>query len=219
MRRYKNNEKGILLPDSNDIEKLVLLHDWTREDACRAVYIGIYVLNDLMMQKEFPQELLPYVLIHNVSVTCGILGNEKMSVPFVQSQEMKILNSYMAQLNRYGIHIAVSEEIKTYMESRIDTRYIGYVWIDSLDKKVDLYEVLDACSQEERFKKQSTSELFEKALKQFYENDFYYARNTFLEVLKKCPEDKLSRWYAYACEEMFQADNYDSIRHDLFFGK
>ena len=41
---------------------------------------------------------------------------------------------------------------------------------------------------------------FQNALKLFYSNDFYLARNAFNEVLKINPADEIARWYLFHCE-------------------
>ena len=57
--------------------------------------------------------------------------------------------------------------------------------------------MLDGCNQIIRQQKESTLELFEKALDLFYKKDFYSARNEFSKVVKNSPLDKVAEWYLF----------------------
>ena len=65
---------------------------------------------------------------------------------------------------------------------------------------IKLYEILDAYTEEKRKIMVDSDVNFQQALKLFYSNDFYLARNLFNEVLKANEQDEIARWYLFHCE-------------------
>lgn len=53
-------------------------------------------------------------------------------------------------------------------------------------------------------------------MKLFYQCDYYLARSKFSEIIKECPEDGIARWYIFACEALFNQDDYQNAKHALF---
>jgi hypothetical protein len=53
----------------------------------------------------------------------------------------------------------------------------------------------------------------------FYSNDFYLARNSFSEVLKENPDDKIARWYLFNCEHNLNNAGENEIVYGLFENK
>ena len=96
-----------------------------------------------------------------------------------------------------------------------DTRYLGYV--SAGGGRVKLYEVLDACPNRERMAKLQTKEKFEQALQLFYQYDFYLARSTFSELLRELPEDRLAKWYLFACEKRLNEAHGEAVDCGLHY--
>ena len=65
----------------------------------------------------------------------------------------------------------------------------------------------------------NTQKTFKKALGLFYSNDFYLARNTFNEVLKVNPDDRIARWYLFNCEHNLNNSSDSEISYGLFENK
>ena len=62
--------------------------------------------------------------------------------------------------------------------------------------------MLDACPKAERQAKLDDLETFEKGLELFYKRDYYIARNTFSDILKRNPQDEIVRWYLFESERL-----------------
>ena len=45
-----------------------------------------------------------------------------------------------------------------------------------------------------------TMDRFNEALEFFYQQDFYFARNMFTEIVKVSSGDELAKWYLFECE-------------------
>ena len=79
-----------------------------------------------------------------------------------------------------------------------------------------LYEVLDCYGELERAQREQYDVRLQEAIRCFYQNDFYLARNLFLAILRLCPQDGVARWYLFACEHYFNAGAGEEARYDLF---
>ena len=76
--------------------------------------------------------------------------------------------------------------------------------------KVELFEVLDACSARDRQNKIVQRDKFEKSISAFHKGDYYKARNQFSELYKEFPEDLLVKWYLFESERYLNGET-DSI--------
>ena len=103
--------------------------------------------------------------------------------------------------------MVVTEDILK-REDMGESRYIGYIAVD--DKKIRLYEIIDACPAKERQLKLVQRDKFEKTLNIFYKGDYYKARNQFSEILKDCPDDLITRWYIFESERYLNGET-DSV--------
>ncbi len=84
-----------------------------------------------------------------------------------------------------------------------------------MDKKIDCYEILDAYPIQNRNDRKRALSYFENGLKLFYKNDYYLARNEFVECFKLCEHDELTLWYIFQCEKLLGTPNAGEIRHNL----
>ena len=86
-----------------------------------------------------------------------------------------------------------------------DTRYIGFI-VAGDRVRIDLYEVLSGSSARVKEAKKKLAASFEAALKLFYAQDFFLARNAFTDILRDFPEDELVKWYLFECESRLNGD-------------
>lgn len=157
-----------------------------------------------------------FQMMHYTSFMYGIAGVEDRVFPFFSSGEIEFLSSFSDRLSSLGVAMAATDSYMN-MTSGLQgrSRYIGFV--SSADGKYSykLYEILDAYNDTERVKRIRYDSQFQDAIRLFYHNDFYLARNQFSTLLKSCPNDGVARWYLFACEQAFNSEP-DSIDYQLF---
>lgn len=213
-QKEEDGENGVLLNGDRDFGKLRVVYK-NRDSftgAQRAFLSGLELMSDGVLQEA---EIYPFVLLHSASLVCGLAGNSESVYPFADCPELEALSRYSFQLKEMGIRMVITEEAKGKLQTACELRYIGYIKTQE-EQRFRLYEVLDACSLEEKQKKQMTAERFGKALDLFYQDDFYLARMHFTDVLKECPGDGVARWYLFTCERLFNMENNEEICHHLF---
>lgn len=145
----------------------------------------------------------------------GVAGTETQCFPFLDTKEEFHQDEYAAWLGTLGLQVVVTEELMQSGCRDKDTRYLGYV--SAGGGRVKLYEVLDACPNRERMAKLQTKEKFEQALQLFYQYDFYLARSTFSELLRELPEDRLAKWYLFACEKRLNEAHGEAVDCGLHY--
>lgn len=207
----KYGKTGVLLAGNRDFGRLRVLYEESGESP--ALLAGL----ELMTSRALPKAgMQPFVLLHTSDMVCGLTGNSENVYPFVDCSELDELERYCSRLEAMGVHMVMTEATKKQLSVSCELRYIGYIKTED-EQRFRLYEVLEACSTGEKYKKQATAGQFAKALELFYEDNFYLARMYFTQVLKECPKDGVARWYLFACETLFNMENPEEIRHHLFF--
>lgn len=207
----ENGRMGVLLGGSWDFGRLRVLHEKSSEGS--AVLAGLELMASRALSEAGVQ---PFVLLHTGDMVCGLAGNSENVYPFVDCRELDALERYCPQLRAMGVHMLMTEDTKKQLSTGCELRYIGYIKTEE-EQRFRLYEVLEACSVEEKYKKQAMAGRFAKALQLFYQDNFYLARMHFTEVLKECPKDGVARWYLFACETLLNVSNPQEICHHLFF--
>lgn len=157
------------------------------------------------------------IVINYSNYQCGITGCEERLIPYLFSKEETIVMNYVESFRRAGIKLILTEQAVERANKKFTFRYIGY--ITEKGRNIKIYECLDAYSQVKKNLLVSTQAKLKKALGLFYSNDFYLARNTFNEVLKENPDDKIARWYLFNCESNLNNINEDETSYGLFENK
>lgn len=212
-QKEEGSGNGVLLNGDRDFGKLRVVYKGRdgSTGAQRAFLSGLELMKDGVLREA---EIHPFVLLHTALLVCGLAGNSESVYPFADCPELEALSRYSTRLKEMGIRMVITEEVKGKLRTA-ELRYIGYIKTRE-EQRFRLYEVLDACSLEEKQKKQMTGERFGKALDLFYQDDFYLARMHFTDVLKECPGDGVARWYLFTCERLFNMGNNKEICHHLF---
>ncbi len=202
---------GILISASSDLSMVKTL--FLSESKNSAVF-GREFLHAMMgrSQKEIPDGS---IFLHYAELTYGIVGTDSHSFAFITSAEAELLEKYSVWLSSLGLGLVVSESVKNREEISGHLRYIGFIL--EKDMRLKLYEVLDACSARIRQGKLEQEERFNRALALFYNKDYYLARNEFMEVLQRVPEDDLTRWYLFECETYLNEDGAEDFNGRLHF--
>ena len=140
------------------------------------------------------------MMLHQTEYHYGISGVNDMMTPFIYCKEEKVLDAYRDALAGAKVRIVVTEQTRSSVGGGFSMRYIGFVSGGEVAGSIKLYECLDAYGEEKRKIMMESDIYFQKALKLFYSNDFYLARNIFNEVLKMNEQDEIARWYLFHCE-------------------
>ena len=155
-----------------------------------------------------------FVLLHRTDLVYGVAGDEKQASAYVLSREMQVLENYTDRLRGMGVRMAVTESVFELIGAQAPARYIGFVEKGSYRFK--LYEILDAYPAKERQQRLDTRPKFEEAMRLFYQDDFYLARNLFTEVLKENPTDEVAKWYLFLCEKCLNSTGAEDVSYGLF---
>lgn len=151
--------------------------------------------------------------MHYTDYYYGVTISGSEAVQFMVSMENMKMKSSLPLLSKLKLALVITNSVYERELEKPNCRYIGY-WDIGTEKNIDLYEVLDAYEDDERHRREDTRELFNEALKLFYENNFYLARNTFAKILKVNQSDTVARWYLFTCENYLDGTN-KTINHSL----
>lgn len=196
MHQFREKYDGIFISASGDLlDRKVFFEQGSKEAAAFAVeYYREHETKEKM--KSNP----PIMLLHEADYHYGVSGVEDMMTPFIYCEEEKILDAYMDALAKAKVRVVLTKQTLSGMEKEVLARYIGFVSGGEMAGSIKLYECLDAYAEEKRKIMKESDVLFQKALKLFYSDDFYLARNAFNDVLKMNQEDEIARWYLFHCE-------------------
>lgn len=211
LERRQREQGGITVSSDARLSVLKLLFPTEKGDT---VQFAVDLIRD------FPENVhrngIPAtVFLFRSQFTYGVAGTETQCFPFLDTRDEFRQDEYAAWLGTLGLRVVVTEDIMQNGCRDKDTRYLGYVSANG--GKVKLYEVLDACPNRERIAKLQTKEKFEQALQLFYQYDFYLARSTFSELLRELPEDRIAKWYLFACEKHLNEAHGEAIDCGLHY--
>ena len=133
---------------------------------------------------------------------------------YLVSKETEKLASFADWLRSLRLSLVVTSSVKERESEIGETRYIGFIVADA-GKRIDLYEVLSAQAGRVATAKLRTKAAFESAIKMFYDQDFFLARNAFTDILREFPEDEIVKWYLFECETRLNGDGEDKFTGEL----
>ena len=195
LERRQREQGGITVSSDARLSVLKLLFPSEKGDT---VQFAVDLIRDFP-ENQYKSGIPATVFLFRSQFTYGVAGTDTQCFPFLDTREEFHQDEYAAWLGTLGLRVVVTEEIMQSGCRDKDTRYLGYVSANG--GRVKLYEVLDACPNRERVQKLQAKEKFEQALQLFYQYDFYLARSTFSELLRELPEDRIAKWYLFACEK------------------
>ena len=203
---------GILISENDTLSELKFLFT---DDNRNAAGFG----NDLMLRL-YEEKALGFagssMILHYAPYIYGIAGSEKQACVCIASEEADILEQYAEWFRQMRLPLVLTEELIEHENSSGDYRYIGFIIPNPADseRRIKLYEALDAEPSPVRSRKVRQNKHFSDALKLFYARDFYMARGMFSEILRESPDDELSKWYLFECERYL-----DGAATDGFYGE
>lgn len=219
---FSQNDSGqaVFLQDGSNLENMKVIfkgeEERVKDSAARAVHYSIDCIESLSEQTKMRYGTKPFILLHTSQFRCGIAGGSKQIYPYVSSIEMETLSLYITPLKNCDTRIVVTEATWECVKDGLDGRYIGYVRSKDVQYLFRLYEITDACPQQQRDSRRNSREQFADALELYYGDRFYDARNAFVQIHQKYPGDGIVNWYMSACDTLLR-ENMSARRHELFW--
>ena len=145
------------------------------------------------------------VLIYKDILTYGVAGSREQSLTYIDSEYSRKMDAYANWFRELGVPLVVTERI-VRSEDVGEARFVGCAAFEGEGNEVRFYEVLDAYPAGVRQMMLINRTKFQETLDMFYSRDFYLARNQFMEILKDCPQDGVTRWYIFECEKYMNGE-------------
>lgn len=199
---------GVLLTGGFDLSAVRVLFKQSPDQGVRAM---LSLLDD-----HGSSDTNCFALLHKAHFLYGVAGAEDEAFPYLASSEVSFFSSRLAQLAEAGCRLVVTDAFLQTLSEHFSTRYIGFFSSEDGKTMYKLHEVLDCYGEMERTKREQYDTHMQEAIRCFYQNDFYLARNLFLAILRLSPTDGVARWYLFACEHYFNAGAGEEARYDLF---
>ena len=193
-------QEGVIVSDTDSLTSVELLFD---EEAKSTGDFAVDFLRDCRETRSNIKS--PSVFLYHGQFEYGVTGTEDQSRVFLLSRGSGELINLAKWFRKQNLGVVVTEEIKKRERNAFDYRYIGFVYIEESGVEMKLYEVLDGCPKKERELKILYRSKFDEAIKLFYQNDYYMARNSFSEILKNNPSDEIVRWYLFESERLLDS--------------
>jgi hypothetical protein len=211
-------EQAIFLQNGSNLENVKVIFKENGDSAKTAVKYSIECIESLLGLTETKYNTKPFIMLHKSLFNCGLAGGSKQVYPYVTSLEMETLSLFVETFKECNVRMVVTGNAWEDIKDIVNGRYIGYVSSKDGKGSYKIYEIFDAYSQSQRQERMKNCEAFEKALSLYYSNDLYLARSMFSNIVKECPDDGIARWYAFACDEMFNREDNTDAHYELFWG-
>ncbi len=195
----RENYDGILISHDNELSCMKYLFSGDNKDS---ISFGIELMQKLREDKGrgFNKASM---LLHYAPYVYGVAGDDKQAAVYFSSEEAEKLWAYADWFRELRFALIVTGELLEREGLMGDYRYIGFIIPDEThpERKLKLYEALDAELPAVRSRRVRQKERFNDALELFYKKDFYIARGAFSEILRESPDDELTKWYLFECEK------------------
>ncbi len=145
------------------------------------------------------------VLMYRDVLTYGVAGSKSQSLTYINSDYSRVMDAYAEWFRLLGVPLVLTGRVLAGGDAG-EVRYIGCSAFEKDGERIQFYESLDAYPAATRQLMLINRNKFEETLQLYYSKDFYLARNQFMEILKDCPEDGITRWYLFECERYMNGD-------------
>ena len=162
-----------------------------------------------ILSKENEQDALQQVtLLDYLEVQLELAGAHNRIKPIFMAERLNWLYELLPWFRQLGCDILATEyflsQVNTIEES--EYRYIGYL-LGPNDEQIQIYDVFCRKAKRSNEAKEATKATLEAAIKYFQQQEFYIARNLFLEVIKENKEDEVAKYYILKCDELGKKEN------------
>lgn len=196
MHQIREKKEGFFISADGDLLRRKVFFETNSREAL-SFAVELYRVHDT---KKKLKDTNVVMMLHTGEYVYGVSGVENLMTPFIYCKEERILDPYLEALAKAKVNVVLTKQTLDAIGEGFLVRYIGFVTGEETQGSIKLYECLDAYSEDKRKIMKESDVFFQKALKLFYSNDFYLARNGFNEVLKMNEQDEIARWYLFHCE-------------------
>lgn len=146
------------------------------------------------------------IAIHKGPLMMGIIGEERRWEGNVISDEIHLTATLEKLSEDLGASILVTRDLFEQLRDpeRFRHRSLGRITPDGQEEAVELIDIYEGDSDQQKQAKDRTKVMFERGLMLCQEGRFYDARETFVEVIKQNRMDKAAKLYFYLCDEYYQ---------------
>ena len=199
LEKCREDYNGLFVSHTNNFERMKYLF---LEQDSNVVEFGVEYIQKILQEKgnyfRYASILLCYT-----PFSYGVVGVKNQASIYMVSPHSDLMDQLSGWFRSMRLPLVITQSVKDHEEPDVSLRYMGF-YLPKGGKKEDeihLYEVLDAYPANIRFTRESTLDDFSEGLRLFYERNFYLARNIFSDILRKAPEDEVSKWYLFECEK------------------
>ncbi|KNY25350.1 adenylate/guanylate cyclase domain-containing protein [Pseudobacteroides cellulosolvens] len=148
------------------------------------------------------------------SVLLGIVGF-KSKAANVDRLELAILDEQVVLTESIqnasqllGASVLATESIIKNLEhpENYKYRYLGLALFESIQQKIEIYDVYQEDDEELRKAKESTKKQFEEAVLLYQKQEFKKAKNIFIEIVSNNDRDLAAKMYYFLCDEYSYMD-------------
>ena len=199
LEECQKEHDGIFISHDNSLSVLKLLF---LENNCNTISFGIDFLFKLREESGLVYSKLTMIL-HYTPFVYGIVGSNDQASIYMFTPHEDMLQRYAEWFRSMHMGLIITETVLQHEKVDYEYRYIGFIVPDPANpqEQLKLYEVLDAESIRVRKERLNSLGRFQEALDLFYQQDFYFARNMFTEIVKTSSDDELAKWYLFECEK------------------
>ena len=198
----RENYDGILISHNDELSNMKYLFEGENK---LSVEFGVELMQKLREDKGRGFNRASMIL-HYAPYIYGVAGDEKQAAVYFSSDEAEKLWAYADWFRSLRLALIITGELIEREGGNGDYRYIGFIVPDknNPDRRIRLYEALDAEIPAVRARRVRQKARFAEALDLFYKKDFYIARGVFSEILRESPDDELTKWYLFECEKYLE---------------
>lgn len=133
----------------------------------------------------------------------GVVGDNDRLDTTIVSDDVDFVYTLNKFSNLNQIKLLVTRKVyeKIGNKPKYNVRYVGKLEQTTINRMVDLYDVLDAYSFYDKTNKLLTKELFEKGVDLFIAGNFAEARKQFIDVIRIDSNDEVAKMYLFLCDE------------------
>jgi class 3 adenylate cyclase len=137
--------------------------------------------------------------VHQGDITLGVIGvRDRLDSSLISDQV--ILTGTLERLTEtFGVRLLSTKSTYDASDASVDARYIGKIELDGQTR--ELYDVFAADDEGVKRLKSETKRLFEEGVTYYQHGRFYDARERFVDVLRRNPQDQIALAYFYQSDE------------------
>lgn len=138
------------------------------------------------------------------SVLSGLAGSEQRMSLITISEHIGIAGFLQSIARKYDARLLITQTFRARVEGfdkKFHARRLGYIYISSINRLEEVYEVYDGSPVTIRNSRQKTKIIFEKGVAYYGKGDYEKARQYFIEVCKTNRYDGAARQYLVLCEK------------------